>query len=359
MIGGVFTSNLSWRWCFYINLPVGAVTLITLLLFFHPKMQPGSSRMFLHKLVALDLVGNFLLVTAVVMLLLALQWGGITYAWKSPHIIGLLIGAGLQTLVFFLWESYRGPSALVPLQMIRQRTVTASLGTGFFISGATLVHAYYLTYWFQIVRKNSPTQAGVNTVPYFAGNFCFATLAGLYVTKTGYYNPPALLGPVIATVGSGLISTFNEDTTTPGWAGYEILAAAGIGLCIQQGIVAVQTVVAPEILSIGTSLVMFSQSLAGAIFVSVGSSLLRNELAHGLEKASIPHVDVAKLLNAGATDFQSLVPRSALEVVITIYNSALSKVFIMGVPLCCLALLTAVFMEWKYLKSLPKPPSLG
>ena len=350
IIGGALTSGATWRWCFYINLPVGAVTLITLLLFFHPKPQPGSSRTFLHKFMALDLVGNFLLVTAVVMLLLALQWGGLDYAWNSGHIIGLLIGAGLETVGFFCWESYRGPNALVPLRMIRQRTVASSLATGFFISGATLVHAYYLAYWFQVVRDDSPTLAGVNTIPYFAGNFCFAMIAGLFVTKYGYYNPPALLGPVIASIGSGLISSFSLDTKTASWAGYEILAAGGIGLCIQQGIVAVQTVLTPETLPIGTSLVMFSQSLAGAVFVSVGSSLLRNELAKGLENANIPGLNVAAILSAGATDFRSLVPESALQATLAIYNSALSKVFITAIPLCCLALLTAIPMEWRHLE---------
>ncbi|KAL8826811.1 MAG: hypothetical protein Q9191_003569 [Dirinaria sp. TL-2023a] len=350
IIGGALTSSVTWRWCFYINLPVGAVTFITLLLFFNPKSQPGSSRIFLQKIMALDLVGNFLLVTAVTMLLLALQWGGLNYAWNSAHIIGLLIGAGLETVLFFWWESYRGANALVPLRMIRQRTIASSLSTSFFISGATLVHAYYLSYWFQVVRDDSPTKAGVNTIPYFVGNFCFAMLAGLFVTKFGYYNPPALLGPVIASIGSGLITSFNLHTKTAAWAGYEILAAGGVGLCIQQGIVAVQTVLTPDMLPIGTSLIMFSQSLAGAVFVSVGSSLLRNELAKGLEKANLPGVNVTAILNAGATDFRGLVPESALEATLTIYNSALSKVFIVAIPLCCLALLTAIPMEWRHLE---------
>lgn len=300
-------------------------------------------------------MGNLLLVTAVVMLLLALQWGGETYAWRSSQIIGLLIGAGLQTLVFLCWEHYRGPTALVPLRMLRQRTVAASLGLSFFIAGTTLVHAYYLAFWFEVVRNDSPTQAGVNTIPYFIGNFCFAMLAGVFVTKSGYYNPPALLGPVIAAIGCGLISTFNVRTTTTMWAGYEILAAAGVGLCIQQGIVAVQMVLPPELLSIGTSLVMFSQSLAGAVFVSVGSSLLRNELGQGLEKANIPGLDVASLLKAGATEFRHLVPESALGETLEIYNGAISKVFVMGIPLSCLALLAAIPMEWKHMKGTRKP----
>lgn len=304
----------------------------------------------MQRVFSLDLIGNLLLITAVIMLLLALQFGGTTYAWKSAQIIGLLIGAGLETLVFIAWQRYRGPDALIPLKLISQRTVAASLGTSFFVSGAMLVHSYYIPYWFQAVLNRTPTRAGVDMIPYLASNFFFAMIAGIFVTKTGYYNPPALVGPVIASIGSVLIITFTLNTSTAKWAGYQVLAGGGIGLVIQQGIVAVQAVLPTDLIPIGTALIVFSQSLAGAIFVSVGSSLLRNELSSGLVQAQLPDLNVTAVLAAGATNVRSLVPEHQLVPFLTIYNSALQKVFIMAVPLAAMSLLTALAMEWRSLK---------
>lgn len=99
----------------------------------------------------------------------------------------------------------------MPLQIIGQRTVAASFGSSFFVAGAMLVHAYYLPYWFQAIRDDSPIQSGVHLIPYMASNFFFSMVAGLLVTKTGYFNPPALLGPIIAAIGSGLLTTLQVD----------------------------------------------------------------------------------------------------------------------------------------------------
>ena len=352
IIGGAFTTNVSWRWCFYFNLPVGAFTLVALIIFFHPERRTVSGS-FLHRIVDLDLTGNFLLITAVIMLLLALQWGGTTYPWNSATVIGLLTGAGVEIFVFLGWQKYRGESALIPLKIINQRTVAASFGMSFFISGATFVHSYYLPYWFQVIRNYSATRSGVDLIPYVASNFFFAMVAGICVTKSGYVNPPALLGAILATIGSGFITTFKPDISTTRWAGYEILAAAGVGANIQQGIVAVQAVLSPELIPIGTALIIFGQTLSGAVFVSVGSSLLRNELTRDLSKAQLPGVNVTAILAAGATEVREIIPASQLSSVLIVYNNALQKVFTIAIPLAGLALLAAIPMEWKSLKGKP------
>jgi MFS family permease len=350
ILGGVFTDRSSWRWCFYFNLPVGAVTLITLLLYFHPPKRAEATESFWRRFLSLDLPGNGILITAVAMLLLALQWGGDKYAWKSSQIIGLLVGAGLGSLGFVVWQNYRGRAALIPFYIIGQRTVAASFGSSFFIVGATLVHAYYLPIWFQAIRDDSPIQSGVHLVPYVASNFFFSMVAGILVTKTGYFNPPALMGPIVATIGCGLLTTLRVDTSTAKWVGFEILTATGVGMTIQQGIIAVQAVLPLEVVPIGTALVLFAQSLSGSIFVSVGSSLLRNELSTGLSEARLPGVNITEILSVGATEVRDKVPVEHLAQFLVLYNSSLQKTFILAIPLAALGFFAASLMEWRSLK---------
>lgn len=307
----------------------------------------------------LDLPGNGIVITAVTMLLLALQWGGTKYAWKSSQIIGLLVGAGLESLVFFAWLKFRGSQALVPLSIIGQRTVAASLVSSLFGASVMFVHCYYLPYWFQAIRDDSPLLSGLHLVPYVATNFFFTVVAGIVVTKTGYYNPPALLGPVVATIGSGLLTMLRVDTSRAKWVGFEILTSAGTGLTMQQGLVAVQAVLPPETASIGTALIFFAQNLAGAIFVSVCSSILRNELSTGLSAADLPGVNITEVLSAGATEVRKIVPSGELGRFLVLYNAALQKLFIMAIPLAILGLVAALPMEWRNLKKDPQGRTLS
>ena len=297
IIGGAFTSKATWRWCIYVNLPVGAITFLALIFFFHPQKPSRAKESFRQKLQHLDAVGNFLLITAVIMLLLALQCGGVTYAWSDARIIGLLVGAGIESLIFFACLIYHGDAALIPLGVISQRTVAANFTSAFFLSGTLLILTYYLPYWFQAIKDNSAIASGVHTIAYLAANFILSIVAGATAQKTGYLNPPGILGAAVASVGAGLITILKVDTSTARWIGYEILIGAGIGASIQQGVVDVQVVLPDDLVPIATSLILFSQSLSGAIFVSAGSSVLRNKLESGLEGARLPGVDVATTHN--------------------------------------------------------------
>lgn len=351
ILGGVFTSRASWRWCFYINLPVGGVVLATVLLFFHPSKQAETTTQpFWKRVLDLDPPGNGILITAVAMLLLALQWGGTKYAWNSYHISGLLLGAGVEALVFGAWLKHRGRRALVPLQIIGQRTVAASLVSSFFGASVLFIHTYYLPYWFQAIRNDSPIQSGIHLIPYVGSIFFFSVVAGIVVSKTGYFNPPALLGPVLASIGCGLLTTLRVDSSTAKWVGFEIIASAGTGLMMQQGLVAVQAVLAPKKTAIGIALIFFAQNLAGSIFVSVGSSLLRNQLSAGLSAAQLPGVDVQEMLSVGATAVRERVPGGELARFLVIYNLSLRKIFIMSIPLAASGLIAALPMEWRNLK---------
>jgi len=282
------------------------------------------------------------------MLLLVLQWGGIDYLWGSSRIIGLLVAAGIGFVAFGLWQWRKGEEALTPLYIIANRGVAASIGVMFFLSGALLVHTYYLPYWFQAVLGRTPLQSGVDLAPYVATNFAFSMIAGIAVNKTGFFTPPAILGPIVTCVGCGLLTTLQVDTSTATWAGFEVLTAAGMGMAMQQPIIAVQAILEPAVVSIGSAIVLFAQGLSGAIFVSVANNILRNHLAQNLVTSKIPNV--SDILAAGATDVRHLVPKEYGLLLVEAYNHALSKVFIIAIPFCSIALLFACALPWISLK---------
>ncbi|KAF5874080.1 putative major facilitator superfamily transporter protein [Botrytis fragariae] len=320
IIGGTLISRVSWRWCFCFNLPVGAVTLVALLCFFHPKKSLRACEQLKKRLLHLDLVVNILTMAAVIMLLLALQWGGFSMPWSSSRIIGLVVGFGVVSILFLIWQWYYGTEALLPLRMITQRNVFAAIASSFFQSGAVLVYTHYLPYWFQAIKNASPLRSGIDTIPYVASSFVAAICGAIMVKKSGYLNIPSLAGSIIASVGVGLLYTLHEYTPTARWVGFEILGTAKAA-----------TLITEEVL-IGTALILFSQNLSGAIFVSVESSILRNKLLVGFHDPQFAGVNIQ------------------LQPLLTLYNSALQNVFIMAVPMSVLVLICAIPLEWRDLR---------
>jgi hypothetical protein len=348
----VFTDRISWRFCFYFNLPIGGITLVSLFFFFRPQNTSGleTSRSFWRKLLELDLMGNGILIATIAILLLVLQWGGTKYPWNSPKVIGLLVGTGLGTVIFVAWQWHRGDAALIPSSILLQRTVGASCLASFFLAGSLLIHSYYLPYYFQAINGDTAIKSGVNVMPYLISTVVLSLLTGAIVSKTGYFTPPAILGPVLSTVGCGLLTMLEVNTPSSKLIGYQVLAAAGIGMAIQQGIIAVQVVLPLESVPIGTAIILFFQNISGSIFVSAGNSILRNELTGMLQKANIPGVNVQVVLAAGATQIRQVVPAEGLQLTLDVYNRALQKVFIVAIPLSALGVFAGLAMEWRSVK---------
>ncbi|KAI1392888.1 MFS general substrate transporter [Hypoxylon trugodes] len=350
LIGGVFTDLVTWRWCFWINLPVGAVTIIVMILVYHPKPHVGPRPKLMDRLVKLDLIGNLILLGAAVMLFLALEYTLTGAAWASAEIIGLLAGAGVTAIIFVGWLWWKQDRALIPPAIAKQRTVAASCLMAFFTYGALLVHTYFLPIWFQAILGYSAIESGVAMIPYFVANALFSVLSGVFVSGVGYFTPPAILGSAIGTVGCGIITLFRPTMSTGAWIGFEVLASAGFGMSIQQGFTAVQTVLGPDDLAVGTAAVVACQSLGGAVFISVGNSVFQNRLASLIEQTDLPGLDVRAIVAAGAVAFRKLVPADELPALLDQYNAALHTVLLVAVPLGGLAFLSCCMMEWKSVK---------
>ena len=289
------------------------------------------------------------------MFFLALQFGGQTDDWSSSRVVGLLAGAGATLVVFLFWQRRRGDRALMPPSIILQRSVAASCGVAFFIYSTLQMHLYYLPIWFQAIKGDSAVTSGVHMIPYMAANALFSLLAGIFVTKIGYFAPPAIVGCAIGVAGSALLSTLHVDTASPKWIGYEILASVGLGIAIQQGFIAVQAVLRLDQLPMGTAAVTSFQSLGGAVFVSVGNSIVQTELISAADASPIPGVDIRAVVAAGATQFRSFVPKAALPALLGAYNHALQRVFIAAIATSGVAFFAALGLEWKSVRAKKAP----
>lgn len=212
---------------------------------------------------------------------------------------------------------------------------------------------YTLPLWFQAVKGTSAVQSGINTVPMVLALVIGAILAGGMVTRTGYYVPWMFLATIFMSAGSGLMTTFDVHTGHAKWIGYQVLFGIGIGTGMQQPNLAAQTVLARKDVPIGISLMFFSQSLGGAVFVCIGQSLFTNHLASTLP--SISNIDPGELLAAGATELVNVVPADKLSEILNVYNGALVRAFTVAVAVSSLMVLPALGMDWRSVKK--SPPS--
>jgi predicted MFS family arabinose efflux permease len=350
LLGGAFTNTIGWRWCFWINLPYGLITFVAVFFFFKKSEHKKETPSFVNRILSLDLVGNAILLGAATQLFLTLQMSEARVSWSSAPVIGLLCGFGVTTIIFIAWILFRGEAALLPPRIVGQRTVAASYGAAFFIYGTLLLHSYYLPVYFQAIHNASALESGVDMVPYMAASAVTPLLAGIFVWKNGLFAPPAIIGCAIGTVGCGLIATFKVGTSTATWVGYIILTSGGIGMAIQQGFSAVQTVLPLCEVPIGTAAVVACQTMGGAIFVSVGNTLLQNHLLSDSAAKQVPGVDLRVIIEEGTTHFRQHVPADVLPDLVRLYSDALQGVFIAAVPLLGCALLCSLCMEWRSVK---------
>jgi MFS family permease len=350
-----WTDNVerTWRWCFYINLPIGAFTLLVIFFFLRltpppPQAQAASKLSLVAKAKRLDPLGLFFFIPSIVCLILALQWGGTTYSWSAPNIVGLLVTFAVLFIVFLIVEFKLPDNAMAPPRVILNRSVGASMFFTFMSSGAMMCLVYYLAIWFQAAQGQSAMDAGIRTIPLVISLVLAGIVAAVITQKIGYYVPAMLFASVVASVGAGMLSTLTPSSGTGAWMGYQILYGIGVGAGAQSANLAAQTVLPREDVPLGTAMMFFVQQLGGAIFLPVGQNLFSSSLVKSL--AGIAGLQPDIIINTGATDLRKVVPASELGSVLHAYSSACTRVFVLGAALSACMILGAAAVEWKSIK---------
>ncbi|KAG9564592.1 putative MFS transporter, partial [Aureobasidium melanogenum] len=352
LIGGALTEYATWRWCFYINLPVGAIVAVALC--FAP-VPAGPEKTESKKfnigafLRGLDLIGFALFAPAIIQILLALEWGGTKFPWNSSTVIGLFCGGAATTLVFLAWEYFKGDDAMIPFSMVRRRIFWSSCLTVFFTFASMLILNYFLPIYYQAVRGASPTMSGVDLLPSIISQMIFAIISGVLVRKVGYFLPFSIACGVLTAISSGLLSTLGPHTSVGKWIGYQILGGVGRGCGIQMPIIAIQNLLPKSQASVAMSLLIFSQTFGGALFLAFAQTVFNTGLSSALKKYA-PEVATETVLAAGATGVKNAVPKAVLPQVLQAYSVAINHVFYLGAGAAAAATIVCLGMGMHSIK---------
>lgn len=360
LLGGALTDKATWRWCFYINLPIGAIALLVILFFFEtpdgattdPSEMPCEDKKWREILNEFDPIGTVVFMPAIVCLLLALQWGGTAYAWNSWRIILCFVLFGVLVLIFSFVQYRQQDNATIPPRVLAMRTVWAGAAFSFAAGATFYVAIYFLPLWFQAVKGASAVQSGIDNLPMLISAVVMTLVAGAAVSIFGYYTPWMLLSTVIMAVGHGFISTLKPDSREDLWIGYQILAGAGMGFGLQQPLMALQAELSNKDLATGTAIIVFTQTIGGSMFVSVAENVFNNKLvSYTLEYA--PGMDPNTVLSAGATSIQQIIKEQFpkyLEGVTLAYNDAITQTFLVSASMAAVSLFGSGFMPWGSVK---------
>ncbi|MDT0402750.1 MULTISPECIES: MDR family MFS transporter [Streptomyces] len=352
LLGGLFTEHLSWRWVFYVNLPVGIVALAVIAAVLHiPRRRTKH---------VIDYLGTLLIASVATCLVLVASLGGTTWAWASPQIVGLAVLGALLAVAFVAVER-RAAEPVLPLKLFRVRTFTLSAVISFIIGFAMFGAMTYLPTFLQVVQGVSPTMSGVHMLPMVAGMLLSSTGSGQIVSRTGRWKVFPIAGTAVTTIGLLLLHRLDTHSSTAVMSVYFFVFGFGLGLVMQVLVLIVQNAVPYEDLGVATSGATFFRSIGAsfgvAIFGTIFASRLGSELADAFRGARLPPGVSADALKADPRGIGAL-PPDLRPPALDAYATAITDVFLYAVPVALLGFALAWLLKEDRLRASVTAPDV-
>jgi MFS family permease len=275
ILGGVFSSLVSWRWCFWINLPISALAFALVLIFLDIEHENTT---FIEGIKAIDWLGIFTFLAFTLMVLLGLNFGGAIFEWDSAKVVALLVVGGLMIFAFVYSEARVSRYPLMPMTLFKNWSNVAAFLVTFFHGFVFIASEYYLPLYFQSVLEASPLRSGLLLLPYIVTTAITGVLLGIFIHHTGHFREAMWVGTAAICIGTGLCISFSPRTTTAQVIGYQIIGGFGSGLLFEPVILAVQSQVEQDNVATATSTLSFIRCMSITISTIVGGTIFMNSM---------------------------------------------------------------------------------
>jgi EmrB/QacA subfamily drug resistance transporter len=340
LLGGFLVDSASWRWVFYVNLPLGLLALVVINRVLH---LPFASRQ-----VKIDWAGAGLLVGGVSAILVGTQTGGRDFGWTSPTLLGIF-GAGALLIVAFVMRERVAAEPILPLRLLRNDTFRGTSLIGFLTGGVMFGVIIFLPQYLQVVRGTSATASGLMMLPVLLGVLLTSIVSGRLISRFGRYKGFVVVGTIVATIGLLLLAQLGPHTSLVVLGSWMFITGGGMGLLMQTLVMATQSAVETRDLGIATSSVMFFRTMGGAVCASAFGALLTNRLTVGLTHHLPPAVarEVGRSADKLVTSPEAVkaLPAAVRHAIGIAYSSALGDVFLTAVPLTAVCIGLAIALR--------------
>jgi EmrB/QacA subfamily drug resistance transporter len=347
LLGGFFVDNLSWRWIFYVNVPIGLVALGVIASAFHARVE--------HVRHAVDYLGAALLAGGLSGIVLYTSLGGTTYDWDSPQMIALLVAGALCLAAFVVVES-RAKEPILPLDLFRNRVFTVASVIGFIVGLALFGAVTYLPLYLQNVKGHSATTAGLLMTPMMAGVLVTSIASGQLISRHGRYRPFPIVGTAVTTLGLVLLSRLEVGTSTLVAGLYMLVMGLGLGMVMQVLVLAAQNAVDYRYLGVATSGSTLFRQIGGSIGVAMFGAIFANQLAANLAEHLPPGAELPAAADPAAI---KQLPAALHELYVNALTDSLEPVFLTAAAVALFAFVLTWFLREVPLRTSTRAPDIG
>jgi EmrB/QacA subfamily drug resistance transporter len=347
LLGGFFVDNLSWRWIFYVNIPIGLIALVVIASAFHAPVQRVRH--------AVDYLGAALLAAGLTGIVLYTSLGGTTWDWGAPQMVVLILGGTLCIAAFVVVEG-RAKEPIVPLELFRNRVFTVSCVIGFIVGVALFGAVTYLPIYLQNVEGHSATTAGLLMTPMMAGVLITSITSGQLISRTGRYRPFPIIGTAVMTVGLVLLSRLEVGTSTVLAGLYMLVMGLGIGMVMQVLVLVAQNAVDYRNLGVATSGSTLFRQVGGSIGVAMFGAIFANQLAANLAEKIPPGAQLPAAVDPVAIKH---LPAELHDLYVQALTDSLRPVFLTAATIAVFAFVLTWFLREVPLRTSSRAPDIG